>query len=79
MVQFYFLKETILEWKGNIGVQRDRFISYFKAKKIASKGYIYHLVRVRDIEAYPTTLQSVLVVSEFLDIFPKDLPSLPPE
>ena len=42
-------------------------------------GYIYHLVRVRDMEAESPTLQSVTVVNEFIDVFPEELPGLPPE
>ena len=58
---------------------RGRFISYFKARRMISKGYIYHLVRVRDTEAEPPTLHAVPVVNEFSDVFPEDLPGLPPE
>ncbi|KAH0714970.1 hypothetical protein KY284_007875 [Solanum tuberosum] len=36
-------------------------------------------VRVRDVEAEPPTLQSVPVVNEFIDVFPLELPGLPPE
>ena len=40
------------------------------------KGYIYHLIRVHDIKAEAPTLQSVLVVNEFPDVFPEELPVL---
>ena len=40
---------------------------------------IYHLVRVHDTTAETPTLQSVPVVSEFPDVFPDELPGLPPE
>ena len=43
------------------------------------KGYIYHLVWVYDIKAETPTLQSVPVVNEFPDVFPEELPSLPPK
>ena len=43
------------------------------------KGYIYHLIRVHDIKAEAPTLQSVPVVNEFPDVFPEELPGLPPE
>ncbi|XP_049351862.1 uncharacterized protein LOC125816315 [Solanum verrucosum] len=79
MVHFHFPKEAVLEWKGNIGAPRGKFISYFKAKKMMSKGYICHTVRVRNIDADPPTLQSVPVVNEFTEVFPEDLPGLPPE
>jgi len=37
MVHFHFPKETVFEWKGNIGAPRGKFISYIKAKNIMSK------------------------------------------
>ena len=43
------------------------------------KGYIYHLVRVHDTTAETPTIQSVPVVNEFPDVFPDELPGLPPE
>ena len=55
------------------------FISYVKVIKMISKGYLYHLVWVKDSSSETPTLESVLVVCEFLEIFPEDLPGLPPE
>ncbi|KAH0700890.1 hypothetical protein KY284_015105 [Solanum tuberosum] len=79
MLHFHFPKEAVLEWKGNIGTPRGKFISYLKAKKMMFKGYICHLVRVKNIDVEPPTLQSIPVVNEFPDVFPEDLPGLPPE
>jgi len=79
IVRFQFLCEPAIEWKGNIATPKGRFISYLKARKMISKGYIYHLVRVRDAEAKPPTLQSIPVVNEFPDVFPDELLGLPPE
>ena len=56
-----------------------RFISYLKARKMISKGYLYHLVRVKDSSSESPTLESVPVVSEFPEVFPEDLPGVPPE
>ncbi|XP_059285187.1 uncharacterized protein LOC132038552 [Lycium ferocissimum] len=67
MVQFQFPGEPVLKWKGNAASLRGRFISYLKARKLIAKGCIYHLVRVQDIEAKPSTLQFVPVVNEFPD------------
>ena len=56
-----------------------RFISYLKARKMISKGYLYHLVRVKDSSLKTPTLESVPVVCEFPKVFPKDIPRVPPE
>ena len=62
-----------------LGHQRGSSSLIFKARKMISKGYICHLVRVRDTEAEAPTLQLVPVVKEFVDVFPEELPGLPPE
>ena len=48
IVHFQFSNEPILEFKGINLVPMGRFISYLKDRKMISKGYLYHLVRVKD-------------------------------
>ncbi|XP_060168953.1 uncharacterized protein LOC132599707, partial [Lycium barbarum] len=79
VVRFQFPGEPVVEWAGNTASPKGKFISYLKAKKMIRKGYIYHLVRVQDLTAETPTLQSVPVVNEFPDVFPDELPGLPPE
>ncbi|XP_075111388.1 uncharacterized protein LOC142181771 [Nicotiana tabacum] len=79
IVSFEFPGEPVLEWKGDAIAPRGRFISYLKARKMISKGYIYHLVRVKDADAQIPTLQSVPIVNEFPGVFPEDLPGIPPD
>ncbi|XP_070007599.1 uncharacterized protein [Nicotiana sylvestris] len=79
IVSFEFPGEPVLEWKGDAVTPRGKFISYLKANKMISKGYIYHLVRVKDADAQIPTLQSVPIVNEFPKVFPKDLPGIPPD
>uniref|UniRef100_M1CYN1 Gag-pol protein n=1 Tax=Solanum tuberosum TaxID=4113 RepID=M1CYN1_SOLTU len=57
---------------------KGQFVYFLKARKIISKGSIYHLVRVRDVDSESPTLGSVPVVNEFLKVFPDDLPGSPP-
>ena len=44
-----------------------------------SKGYLYHLVRVKDSRLENLCLELFLVVFEFPKVFPKDLPGVPSE
>ena len=56
-----------------------RLISYLKAKRIISKGYLNHPVRVKDSSLETQSLELVLVVCEFPEVFRKDLHGVPPE
>ncbi|XP_069150141.1 uncharacterized protein [Solanum lycopersicum] len=42
-------------------------------------GCHYHIVRVKDLDSKIPPIESVPVVNEFLEIFPNDLPVIPPE
>ncbi|XP_070013793.1 uncharacterized protein [Nicotiana sylvestris] len=77
--RFHFPGEPVLEWVGNTATPRGRFISYLKARKIIVKGCIYHIVRVKDVNAEIPTLQSIPVVKENADVFPDELPGIPPK
>ncbi|KAH0633421.1 hypothetical protein KY284_036207 [Solanum tuberosum] len=74
IVRFQFPDDSILEWKSSSLAPMDHFISYHKARKMISKGYLYHLVRVKDSSSETPTLESVPVVNEFPKVFPEDLP-----
>nr|AAT39297.2 Gag-pol protein, putative [Solanum demissum] len=79
VVKFQFPNEPVFEWSSSSAVPKGRFISYLKARKLVSKGCIYHLVRVHDSSVEIPHFQSVPIVREFPKVFPDDLPGIPPE
>ena len=44
-----------------------------------SKGCLYHIVRVQNLESEVPPIESVPIVSEFSEVFPNDLHGIPPE
>ncbi|XP_070010668.1 uncharacterized protein [Nicotiana sylvestris] len=78
-IRLEFPNEPVIKWKGDNVVPRGWFISYLKAAKMIKKGCIYHLVRVMDTNVEALSLDSVPVVNEFLDVFPDELPGIPPD
>jgi hypothetical protein len=48
------------------------------SRKMARKGVQCHLAYIVDIEKEVLQLDQVLIVREFIDVFPYDLPGLPP-
>ena len=54
IVYFQFQKEAVLEWKCIIRAPRGKFISYLKAKRMMSKGYIFYLIRVKNVDGGAT-------------------------
>lgn len=63
---------------GNLA-QKSRIISCLKASELVAKGFLYHIVRVRDLEFELPPFESVLVVKDFTEVFPYDLPGIPSE
>jgi hypothetical protein len=49
------------------------------ARKLLRKGCIAYLAYVVDLEKKEIELDKIPVVREFSDVFPKELPGLPPE
>ncbi|KAM2086619.1 hypothetical protein ACFX1R_024133 [Malus domestica] len=58
---------------------RHGVISAMKAKRLLSKGYQRYLDHVVLNDDTPSSMEDVRVVRYFLDVFPEDLPGLPPD
>lgn len=58
---------------------KGRFISYLRSQKLISKGCLFNLVRIKDFNSEGPSLQSILMVSEFLKAFPNDILGIPPD
>ena len=54
-------------------------VSVMKARRMLGKGCQGYLAYVLNREVEPLELQQIPVVGEFLDLFPEELPGLPPE
>ena len=66
-------------WEGNYTSNPVCIISFLCAKKIVSKGCLAFLAHLKDDTTQVPSIESVSVVREFLDVFPVDLPGMPPD
>ncbi|KAL5835344.1 hypothetical protein ACOSQ4_014841 [Xanthoceras sorbifolium] len=65
-----------------VGERRDflsNVISATTACKLIRKGYEAYLAQVVDSRKIPSTIQNIPTVCDFADVFPEELPSLPPQ
>ena len=51
VVKFKFPNYPVLELIGGISIPRDCIITYIKALKMISKGFLYHIVIVKDLDS----------------------------
>ncbi|WMV33162.1 hypothetical protein MTR67_026547, partial [Solanum verrucosum] len=47
--------------------------------KLVEQGCLAYLAHIRDVEVESLSIESILVVSEFREVFPNDLPGMPPD
>ena len=79
VVRFSFPNELVVEWNRGNSIPRGRVISCLKACKMISKGCLYDIVRVQDLDSKAPPINLVPVLSEFPEVYPNELPNIPPE
>ena len=68
----------ILRIESNDSTELSTVISSMLAQKYLRKGYDAYLAYVLDTEVSKSKIESVSIVCEFSDVFPKELLGLPP-
>ncbi|XP_070053397.1 uncharacterized protein [Nicotiana tomentosiformis] len=79
MVTLSMLGLPQLKWMGTLDYVPSRVVSFLKAQLMVSKGFEAYLAFVRDFSVDTLTVESVLVVRDYLDVFSADLPGMPPD
>ncbi|XP_070041106.1 uncharacterized protein [Nicotiana tomentosiformis] len=67
-----------LMWRGALDYVPSWVISFLKARRMVEKGCNAYLAFVRDVGVDTPTVESFPVVRDFPDVFPADLPGVPP-
>ncbi|XP_070054600.1 uncharacterized protein [Nicotiana tomentosiformis] len=67
-----------LKWRGTLDYVPSRVIKFLKVKRMVEKGCDTYLAYVRNISVDTPTVESVLVVRDYPDIFLVDLSGMPP-
>ena len=68
-----------LVWEGDYTSTPVQIISFLRAKRMDSKGCLTFLAHLRNDTSQVPSIESVSIVREFLDVFPADLPGMPPD
>ena len=68
-----------LVWEGDYISTPVPIISFLRAKRMVIKGCLAFLANLKDDTSKVHSIESVLIVREFLDVFPADLPGMPPD
>nr|GEZ52704.1 putative reverse transcriptase domain-containing protein [Tanacetum cinerariifolium] len=72
------LKKRTLVVKGDDCVSRLKVVSCMKVKKYVDSGSCLFVPQVVEMEPTERRLEDVSVICKFLDVFPEDMPGLPP-
>ena len=65
VVKSNFSNETVLEWKWGSSILRGHIISCLKVCKNISKGCLYHIVRLKNLDSKTPPIELIPIVREF--------------
>ncbi|XP_070054607.1 uncharacterized protein [Nicotiana tomentosiformis] len=68
-----------LERRGTLDHVPSRVVLFLNADRIVEKGCDAYLAYARYVSVDTPTIESVIVVRDYSDVFPADLPSMPPD
>ena len=68
-----------LVWEGDYTSNLVRIISFLRDKRMVRKVCLAFLAHLRDDTTQVPSIETVSIVREFLDVFPADLPGMPPD
>ncbi|GKE08571.1 putative reverse transcriptase domain-containing protein [Tanacetum coccineum] len=72
------IKGKMLVVKGNCDVSRLKVVSCIKARKYIERGFHLFIAHVAEKEPKEKRLEDVPIIRDFPEVFPDDLPGLPP-
>ncbi|XWS08096.1 hypothetical protein CRYUN_Cryun41cG0049500 [Craigia yunnanensis] len=78
-IMLILLDKIILRYQGDWRLTLPHLISAVSAKRLLNQCCQGYLAYVWDIESEVLELRGILVVADFPNVFPEDLPGLPPE
>ena len=74
VVRFRFPNEEDMVWERHDSSRPNPLVLNLKANKMMSKGLLCHIVSVNDLGQDVPSIDSVLLLNEFQDVFPYDFP-----
>ena len=78
VVIFRIPNDDEFRFRGNKSSMPQNLISAIRARNMLRRGCRGYLAVVRNVEAKTGAVKNVPVVCEFSDVFPEELPGLPP-
>ncbi|KAI3727700.1 hypothetical protein L6452_16318 [Arctium lappa] len=79
MIQVSLPENGVATIYGEKGKRNNPIISSLKAHKFRANGYPSYLAYIVDAKKEKKTVEDVRIVRDYSDVFPEDLPGLPPE